>query len=325
MWRGVFLLIAVAALAWPTHRARAAEDGVVTLTPGVLTVCLPRNGGVMSGRRLTGGSGFDFRVSAELAARLGLDLSVIWIENELDEESDPIRETYALLAYELCDAVPSHPRYESSVGVPDFARASLPRWLGMPQQIDPDTGLLKDTLAGFVDVLPVEVTAGYMRSEIGLLYRAGADEPGGLQDRGGRKVAIQQGTLSGAIATLQVAPGERTEIITLNPGAGFLWDVETKGHALAMVDVAAYDAHRKAFPATALRLATWRHAIGMDIGVAVLANNAPLRAALDAAIAELLSSGALPDIAAAEGLTYAPPQNRDLTPRFTLATLRATR
>ncbi len=325
MWKGFLTLVAALLLLSPHGPVRASEDRVETLTQGTLTVCLPRNGGVMSGRRLTGGSGFDYRVSRELAARLGLDLSVIWIENELDEESDPIRETYALLAYRLCDAVPGHPRYESSVGKPDFARASLPRWLDMPQEIDPDTGLLKDTLAGFVDVFPVAVTGGYMRSEIGMLYRQGDDEPAGLQERGGRKVAVQQGTLSGAIATVQVSPGELNDIVTLNPGAGFLWDVETKGHALAMVDVAAYDAHRKAFPATSLRLADWRHPIGIDIGIAVLADNAPLLNALDAAIADLLDAEALSAIAETEGLTYAPPQSPDLTPAFTLATLRSTR
>ena len=325
MWKGFFSLITAALVLGPNGSARASDPSFETLETGALTVCLPRNGGVMSGRRLTGGSGFDYRVSAELAARLELDLSVIWIENELDEESDPIRETYALLAHGLCDAVPGHPRYESAVGAPEFERASLPRWLGMPQEIDPDTGLLKDTLAGFVDVFPVAVSDGYMRSEIGILYRQGEGEPAGLQERGGRKIAVQQGTLSGAIATVQVAPGERADIVTLNPGAGFLWDVETKGHALAMVDVAAYDAHRKAFPATALRLAEWRHPIGMDIGIAVLAENTPLQAALNAAIADLLTSGELPEIAEAEGLTYAPPQSSSLTERLTLATLRSTR
>lgn len=325
MWKSVLPLV-IAALAWlPSGSAIASDDGLRTLKEGTLTLCLPRNGGVMSGRRLTGGTGFDYRVSRALAERLGLDLDIIWIENELDEESDPIRETYALLAYGLCDAVPGHPRYESSVGKADFERASLPRWLDMPQEIDPDTGLLKDTLAGFVDVRPVAVTAGYMRSEIGLLYRQGDPEPGGLQDRGGRKVAVQQGTLSGAIATVQAAPGERGDIVTLNPGAGFLWDVETTGHALALVDVAAFDAHRKAFPATALRLASWRHPIGMDIGVALLAENGSLKAAMDKAIGDLVASGDLPGIAANEGLTFAPPQSDALTPRFTLATLRAMR
>jgi hypothetical protein len=325
MWKGVTLLSLLVGFCHQAEPVNASSAELQTLTPKTLTVCLPRNGGVMSGRRLTGGSGFDYAVSTALAEDMGLSLSVVWIENELDEESDPIRETYALLAYGLCDAVPGHPRYESSVGAPDFARASLPRWLDMPQEIDPDTGLLKDTLAGFVDVFPVAVTEGYMRSEIGMLYRKGGTEPEGLQDRNGRKVAVQQGTLSGAIATVQVAPSERADIVTLNPGAGFLWDVETSGYPLALVDVAAFDAHRKAFPATSLQLANWRHPIGMDIGIAVLADNAPLQALLNSAIKELLISGDLPGVAAAEGLTYAAPQSAHLMPALTLATLRAMR
>lgn len=292
---------------------------------GELTVCLPRNGGVIAGRRLTGGSGFDYRVSNALAAHMGLPLNVVWIENDLDEESDPIRETYAMLAYRLCDAIPGHPRYEGAVGPSEYGRASLPRWLGMPQEIDPVTNLLKDSLAGFVDVEPVTVTSGYMRTQIGLVYRDETPEPGGLDDLQNRRLALQQGTLSGAIATLQVAPVDRALLKMMNPGAGFLWEVENQNLALAIVDVPAFDAHLKANPFSPLRLARWRHAIGMDIGVAVLADNRALAQALDAAIAELLASGQFPQFAAEEGMTYSAPVSSDLAPRFTLETLREAR
>ncbi|MEM7299731.1 MAG: transporter substrate-binding domain-containing protein [Pseudomonadota bacterium] len=317
--RLVVLGLALACLL-PVGWTAAAQPTVIK--EGALTVCLPRNGGVIAGRRLTGGSGFDFRVSKQIAAELGLSLEVLWIENDLDEESDPVRETYALLANGLCDAVPGHPRYESAVGKPDFDRASLPRWLGMPQEIDPDTGLLKDTLAGFVNVKPISVTQGYMRSQIGLVYRDGSSEPNGFDALGTRKLALQQGTLSGAIATLQVAPAEHRNLVMLKPGAGFLWRVETKEIDLAIVDVAAFDAHRKANPFTPLRLANWRHKVGMDIGIAVLTENEPLRAALEKAVSKLLANGVLPSVGEEEGLTYAAPQSEELTPKFTLQSLR---
>jgi len=305
--------------------APLAQTPPVFVQEGALTMCLPRNGGVIAGRRLTGGSGFDYRLSEEIASRMGLSLDVLWIENDLDEESDPVRETYALLAHRLCDAVPGYPRYESAVGKSEFERASLPRWLGMPQEIDTDTGLLKDSLQGFVDVYPVDVTQGYMRSEIGLVYWDGTVEPDGLNQLGDRHLALQQGTLSGAIATLQVASTDQALLVTMNPGAGFLWEVEKTGTDLAIIDVAAYDAHLKANPFTALRLAKWRHAVGMDIGIAVLSENSSLRAALDATLNDILFEAILPEIGVAEGMTYAAPASEELTPIFTLDALRVMR
>jgi hypothetical protein len=311
------------AIFWPA--TLTGQPAPELIKDDTLTMCLPRNGGVISGRRLTGGSGFDYRLSEEIARRMGLALDVLWIENDLDEESDPVRETYALLSARLCDAHPGHPRYESAVGVPGFDRAALPRWLGMPQEIDPDTGLLTDTLQGFVDVRPVTVTQGYMRSEIGLVYWDGAAEPEGIDGLGDQKLALQQGTLSGAIATLQTAPIDRANLVTMNPGARFLWDVETAKTELAIVDVPAYDAHVQANPFTPLRLAAWRHAIGMDIGIAVLSENEKLQAALDQTLDAILSDGVLPSIGAAEGMTYAPPRSDALSPKLTLEMLRTTR
>lgn len=318
------VLAAIFAAILPTN-AEGLFDPKSLVEADKLTVCLPRNGGVISGRRLTGGSGFDYRVSTAIAEHLGLPLNIVWIENDLDEESSPVRETYAMLAYRLCDAIPGHPRYEGAVGPSDYDRASLPRWLGMPREIDPDTNLLKDSLAGFVDVEPVAVTSGYMRTQIGLVYRDETPEPGGLDDLQSRRLALQQGTLSGAIATLQIAPVDRALLKMMNPGAGFLWEVESQKLSLAIVDVPAFDAHLKANPSTPLRLAAWRHRIGMDIGIAVLAENTALAQALDAAISELLASGQLPFFAEEEGMTYSAPVSPDIAPRFTLETLREVR
>ncbi len=292
-----------------------------TINDDVLTVCLPRNAGVIAGRRLTGGSGFDYRVSQELADRLQLKLQVIWYENDLEEESDPLRETYAMLAYGLCDMVPGHPRYVRAVGTPEFARAALPRWLGMPQKVDPATNLRQDQLAGFVDVKPISVTQGYMRSEFGLAYRDGTEEPTNLKTLGGRVLHFQQGTLSGAVAMVQTRPADRANARTMSPGARFLWDVESSSGDLALVDVTAFDNHRQSNPFTELRLAQWRHPLGMDIGIAILSENAALRDKTDRVLSDLLANGVLPRLATEEGLTYAAPKSTDLTPEYTLQTL----
>lgn len=307
-------------LAWPAQ-AQTPTHSVATVTPDVLTVCLQRNGGVASGRRLTGGAGFDYRMSKLVADQMGLSLNVIWIENEFEEESDPLRETFAVLSYRLCDAVPGHPRYVGAVGKAPFERAALPRWLDMPRELDPDTGLMRDRLAGFVDVEPIGVSKGYMRTQIGLAYRDGTPEPGGLEDLGGRSLFVQQGTLSGAIAMLQLAPVDRVNIATRNPGAGFLWEVESTGGELAIVNVMAFDAHFKSNPFTALRLADWRHDFGMDLGFATLAENTALLVKIDDALQRIITQTDLSAIAADEGLTYAAPRSDALKEQVTRATL----
>lgn len=311
------LVLAVVLLGFSSLGAEAEE----TAQNNTFTVCLPRNAGVIAGRRLTGGSGFDYHISQKLAEAMGQSLQVVWYENELEEESDPVKETYAMLAYGLCDAVPGHPRYAPAVGVQDFDRAVLPRWLGMRQEIDTDTGFFQDQTAGFVDVQPITVSQGYMRSEIGLVYRDGTPEPEGLDDLAGRSLHLQQGTLSGVIAMIQTAPADRSLATTHNPGTGFLWEVESSDASLAIVDVAAFDSHLKSNPFTPLRLAPWRHPIGMDIGFSVLAERSNLISKLNTAISEL-DPTEVAQIATNAGLSYAAPRNPDLMPALTMQMLR---
>lgn len=307
-------------LAW-SAQAQVPVHSLATVTPDAFTVCLQRNGGVASGRRLKGGAGFDYRMSQLVADQMGLPLDVIWIENEFEEENDPLRETYAVLSYRLCDAVPGHPRYVGAVGNAPYDRAALPRWLDMPRELDPETGLLRDRLTGFVDVDPIAVSKGYMRTQIGLAYRDGTPEPGGLDDLGGRSLFVQQGTLSGAIAMLQLGPVDRANVATRNPGAGFLWEVESSGGDLALMNVVAFDTHRQSNPFTALRLADWRHDFGMDLGFAALAENTDLMATIDQALQQIMTDIDLNAVAAEEGLTYSAAASDALKAQVTRATL----
>ncbi len=196
-------------------QATEGGPGLETIDPGTLTACLPRNSGVIAGKRSTGGSGFDYRMMEEVASRLGLGLAPVWFENELEEESDPLRETYAMLSYGLCDVVPGHPRYARAVGKPPFARAHLPRWVGMPQEVEQDHQI------GFVDVRPIAVSRGYMRSTIGLVHRDDTAAPAGLDDLDDRPLAFQQGTLSGAIAMTRTPPWGSPTRATFRSRSGF--------------------------------------------------------------------------------------------------------
>ncbi len=314
--------IFVAALLPPATLAQPPFD---TVEPGKLTACLPRNAGVISGKRSAGGAGFDYLMMQQVSSRLGLDLKPVWYEAELEEESDPLRDTYAMLSFGLCDVVPGHPRYVRAVGMPGYRRAALPRWIGMPQEMDRDTTHFQDVPAGFVDVKPIAVTRGYMRSTIGLLYRQGTSEPRSLDDLGGRSLAFQQGTLSGAIVMTHLSPGDRLHARHFDPGPSFLWMAETEKFDTAIVDVTAFDTYRKSNPGTGFRLASWRHHLGMDIGLAVLEGNEALLQSLDDALAEILAAGTAETIASSAGLTYIPPQEAGLAPEITMRDLLAKR
>ncbi|MGC3939642.1 c-type cytochrome [Roseobacter sp. EG26] len=304
------------------HSAKPAKPTSL-VRAGYLTACLSRNAGVLSGRRAAGGSGFDFRVSEALAQSLGLDLDVVWVESEPGEESDPVHETYAMLAYGLCDMVPSHPLYSRAVGVPPTDKAALPRWLGMPEVIDAETQRRINAPPPYVDLEPIAVTKPYMRAEIGLVYVETTPEPKDLADVLPRRLAYQQGTLSGALLELD-APTQANNAKSFNPGPRFLWQLESGAADVAIVDVAAFDAHRHHNGVTRLRLAKWRHRVGMDIGIAVLEAANDLKQVLDTAISTLHRSNRLAEFAAAEGVTYSRPQFEGLQAPFTWRSLRET-
>ena len=131
----------------PEEQSALPSDAPHTVAEGKLTACLTRNAGVLSGRRHEGGTGFDYRLSAALAKGLGLDLSVVWTEGEQEEDSDPVKETYALLSHSLCDMVPGVPLYQNAVGAPPSDRGALPRWLDMPTTWDPHRQVALDPTA----------------------------------------------------------------------------------------------------------------------------------------------------------------------------------
>ncbi|MEM7056553.1 MAG: c-type cytochrome [Pseudomonadota bacterium] len=297
--------------------AAHANDALTDLmTPGHLTVCLARNGGALSGKRSSGGVGLDYRTSKALAEALDLELSVTWFETEPEEENDPVRETYAMLALPLCDLVASHPLYEGSFGEPKFESAAPPRWDDMP-----DNWGHKQ-----VDVAPISITEPYMRAEIGLVAGPGfVGAVNDLAELSGHRVAYQQGTLSGAILTAQAPQAVIDEAKTFNPGPTFLWEIENGEADVAIVDVAAYDFHRRQNSITKLRLLDWRHPIGFNIGFAVLTANDGLKQNIDRLTTKLVASDQMRSFAEEDDITYAQPKVPFVSPALTLSTLRSLR
>lgn len=278
-----------------------------------LTACLARNGGAMSGWRASGGTGLDFRLSEALAAELGLALEVFWFESEPEEESDPVREAYALLALGLCDLVPGHPLYESAVGAPPSPRAAPPRWRDRPESWRHRQ----------VDLEPVAVSRPYLRAEIGIILAPSVADRQirSLADLEGLRTGIQQGTLAGALLQTQAPAAVKAAAVTLPPGPSFLWRMEAGAFDAALIDVAAYDFHKRQNAVSKLHLTDYRHPLGFNIGYALLARHTALLSRVNAALERLMAEAAVARMAAAERLHYAAPRTPYVAARLTLEDL----
>lgn len=285
-------------------RKSAAPGQGELVADGTLRVCLARNGGAMSGRRSTGGTGLDYAIALGVAERLGLDLEVKWFEAEQDELQDPVPEAYAMLALDLCDLVPAHPLMPGTTGAPPRARAAAPLFpvknpiTDMPQR------------PPHVDLRPAEATIPYMRTQLALVVAPGIDPASvrSLADLTGLRVGIEQGTVAEAILRRQAPSGALDKAATFNPGATFLWQMEKGQFDVALVDVAAFDFHRRQNRITKLRLTPYRHAFSVNIAMLGLAERADLIATVSATIATMLDDGAIRSIAEAEKVHWVKPR-----------------
>ena len=299
---------------------------------GALTVCLDRHGGAMSGRLSAGGPdgggrGLDYLLSAALADRLGRAFAPLWYEGAPDARSDPARETDALLALGLCDAVAGRALIAAPPGGAPLARARPPLWLNMPREWRLEQGetRLRPRPRRFVDLPAVTLTRPYARIEIGAVFAPGAPVRPirAVADLAGLAVGVEQGALAGALTLLEGGAAVRARSRTFPPGPRFLWRLENGEAEAALVSVPAYDHHRIQNPLSRLALSDWRHPLGFNIGFAVLARERALAARLDAALGALLASGDVAAIAARAGVTYAPPRAPAVAPRPDLAALSA--
>ncbi len=294
--------------------ASPAKKALNTITKGTLTACLPQNGGAMAGRRSAGGIGLDYEMAAAVAEAAELELEVIWFEGELEEESDPTRDTYAMLSYPLCDIVPGHLLYDGTFGPRDGQRSGLPRWLGKPDTFH----------KGFaVDLQPVNVSFPYARIEMGIVVAPDVERRNfsGLADLEGLVVGIQEDTLAGALTLTQGGQAVKDKAVTANPGPVFLWDMERGSFEAALVSTPAYDFHLRQNSLTKLVLTEYRHPIGFNIGFAALTENSDLIAVLNEVITDLRAVGGVAKLAAKSNLHYAPPQEPYVQSRITVSDL----
>ncbi|MEM7424620.1 MAG: c-type cytochrome [Pseudomonadota bacterium] len=286
------------------------EEKLKTLQPGKLTACLAKNGGVMSSWRHGGGTGLDYFLAEAIAERSGLELEVTWFESEQEEESNPVKEIYGMLSYDLCDIAPGVALYDTARAPYAGQRAALPRWRDRPDHLGQEFQ---------VDLKPVQLSTPYARVEFAIVVREGVpDRFSSLKDLEGLTVGIEQGTLPGVLVLRQGNEAIRASAKTFNPGPGFLWKMETGAFDAALVPVAAYDFHKRQNRITKLKLTSYRHPLGFNLGVATRADNRALGNAANKIIPVLLTDGTLVQAAKKSKLHFSPPQKPDFQPRLTM-------
>jgi mono/diheme cytochrome c family protein len=271
------------------------------IEPGTLTACLAKNGGVMSSRRAKGGAGMDYEVAAALADRMDLSLVVEWFESEQEEESTPVREAYAMLAYGVCDIYPGFALYETSLSAFFKTRAALPRWDNRPTFLGREFQ---------VDLEPISVSAPYARMEMGVVYRTPEFERDiqTIADMEGLRIGVEEGTLAGVLTLRQGTDKMVTEANTLIPGPNFLWRMEQGEFDAALITVGAYDFHKKQNFVSTLVLDDYRHPIGFNLSIAMLRRNRGLLGQIDPMIQAMIDDGMMAALAVKSKHTYSPPR-----------------
>ena len=290
------------------------ETSDLFTTPGTLVACLAKNGGVMSGRRAKGGTGLDYELSRALAEALGVALDVRWFESEQDEESTPVKEAYALLAYKVCDIFPGFALYEMFFDDFDVARAALPRWDMRPQSLEQRV---------HVDLRPISVTHPYARMEMGVVYRSSEFERKiqKISDMEGLKIGVEQGTLAGVLTLRQGTEKMVSDSVTRNPGPKFLWQMEQGEFDAALTTTGAYDFHKKQNVMSTLILGAYRHPLGINLSIAMLESKKALRDIINPLIDAMVKDGTMAQLGARASHTYAHPRKPWLLPRLTMQTL----
>ncbi|MFK7744089.1 MAG: c-type cytochrome [Roseobacter sp.] len=282
-----------------------------------LTACLARNGGAMSAMRHKGGEGMDYLMAQQIATAMDLPLKVTWFESESEEDTTPARDTIALLSAGLCDIAPGFALYEPILTQYAGTRAAIPYWLDRP-----DT----HRRGAQVDLDEITVSVPYMRMEIGLVHREGVDvgAVGKISDLDGLKLGLEQGTLPGVLLLRQGTDDMNRTARTFNPGPEFLWHMENGVFDAALVTIGAYDFHRKQNSITTLQLHEYRHPLGFNLGVAMLAENDILVSAVNATITALNAQGKTAKFAQTAGVHYAAPRSPFVQARLSLRDLIAT-
>jgi len=245
--------------------------------------------------------GFDVALAEAIAGRLGRSLKIQWFESKLDEDSSPALEANALLSDGRCSLVGSYALTKDSLVVPGVKTAKLPGF----------EGATRDDRRRRVPLGVLVPSQAYLYSPLTVVLGSKARDTRitGIEDLAGLRIAIESGTLADAVL-MTFGNGRLIDGIThLVPGRDDLLGALDRGDFDAtLVDLRRLDAYRAAHPNTKVTASEYFYPIGANRGYVGLASDPALIVAVNQALSDLQTAGAVADFGRAAGLTYLPPR-----------------
>ena len=291
--RGRLAALGLAALlAAPATAAWAADP---------LSICLDEDRPPLSvHHRGKPDAGFDVLLAQAIADRLGRQLRIQWFESKLDEDSSPQLEANALLSDGRCSLVGGYALTQDSLVAPGMKTARLPDFAGATR----DDRRRRVTLGVLAPSRPYV----YSPMTIVLGPKVRDRKISDIGDIAGLRLAIDSGSLGDAIL-MSFDKGRLIDSIThLVPGRDDLLGALDRGdYDATLIDLGRFDAHRAAYPDTAITASGYYYPIGANRGYVGLASEPALMGAVNKALTELAAEGRIATFGKEAGLTYLPP------------------
>ena len=302
-WRGVAALL-LAGLA--ASAASAAP----------LTVCMAADNPPLSHQ--VGGQprGLDMRIASAAAAALGRELVVLPFESTYEKDSALTHEVNALLSSGLCEAVSGFPLLASNLGPATRATWRTPDTPGAKRKRD----------RPLVTLGTLSPSRAYLGAALGVVVPGGAAPLQWLGDLGVRRMGVVSGTMAGSVAMTWRNGQLRPQLVSLTQREDVLAELaQSTGRRFDAVflPLTLFDGWQLQHPGSTLVAAAYRRPLGINLGFVTLEGNTAVRAALDGVITQALADGSLARWAAAEGASWTPPSQPEVSRGPSLAELAA--
>jgi ABC-type amino acid transport substrate-binding protein len=288
--------------------AAALCCGAALAQSAPLAVCIAADNPPLS--HLVAGQprGLDVRIAQAAADSLGRPLKLVPFETEYEKESTLAHEVAALLSAGVCDAVSGYPLLSGDFGAPTRPSSRTPDYPGAKRKRE----------RPYIPLQAMAPGRAYVSAALGVVLPAGAPPLDRLSDLGERKLAVTSGTLGGTVAMGWKFGALRKQLVSLNQREHPLDELASPAAGAAvrfdavLLPLALFDGWRVQHPGAALVAASWRRAIGVNLGFVTLASDTTLRPALDAVIGRGLADGSMARWAAEEGVTWSAPVAPDV-------------
>ncbi len=274
-----------------------------------LSVCLEANSGLYSFKHGTQQGGFDMLVAEAVAARLGRRLSIVWFETEQDKENNPVWEANALLSAGVCDLVGGYAFFRAALGAAGQPASALPAY----------DGRHAPARRSVVQLGTLVASRPYHFSPFTIVLGPGVRDHRveRLSDLADLRLGSEVSTLASAIL-VSYQSGLLLRQIVHTTALSDLWRQLEAGECDAtLIELHRFDAYRATHPETRLRVTTYRHTIGFNMGFVTLEDARALLVQVNHALDELGALGQFAILAQQVGLTYVAPREPAILERIT--------